>query len=146
MSRKPTSLTQQPALSKDRIAGETAGLASSPVEPVRKPAGARILENRLRLDRRLSGRRGITLCDVLIEGEVVPHRVSVTNLTDAGLQIRTPISCQVGSRLKVYLPESEQPNVASGVICYSCRIKDESGTRFAYGVEFDLPGTEKIGR
>ena len=95
-----------------------------------------LLENRLHNNRRNTGRRGTTICNVLIEGDVTPHRVSVTNLTATGLQLKTLVACEVGSRVKVHLPNADS-KAMEGTIRYVCRIKDESGARYAYGVEFD---------
>ena len=101
-----------------------------------------VLEKRLLSNRRTTGRHGITLCNVLIEGEVTPHRVSITNMTRSGLQIRTQVACQVGARVKLHLPGKDPRKATEGVIRYACRIKEESGPRYAYGVEFESPGVE----
>lgn len=101
-------------------------------------AGRRdLLERKLERNHRHDLRVEVTVCDVLVEGaESPPHQASVRNRSAGGIELRSPIECPIGSRLRIDTRISDGA-MATGTVRTCRRIRDEMGARFRVGVQLD---------
>ena len=89
-------------------------------------------------NRRRSARRNVVLSGICVNGSSCPpHRATVCEMSQDGLQIRTAFRLRVGERVELALPVDGSLLFREGIVRFCRRVTDETGTRYMIGVRID---------
>ncbi len=94
------------------------------------------------LPRRRVPRHDVIIPNVSVDGDVViPHRVTVRDVSPFGLRMSTQVACRLGARVQLHLPLDGKVYSVQGVVRHRCSVDPDTGHFYGYGVQFTEPNS-----